>query len=177
MVIDDLHQDHINISRVLDLLEQQLARMKADERPDYFLMSKVVEYIQEYPDTFHHPQEDAIFTVYLESHEKGQDELESLRREHEELSKLTTDLREAVDCMFHGGVVCRDDFVWQVEDYIQRQRAHMDREESEVFPMLEKTLTAADWARVEEIMPNQADPVFGSSLKSQYDTLYRRIFS
>jgi hemerythrin-like domain-containing protein len=176
MVIDDLHQDHVNISRVLDLLEQQRERLEADQRPDYFLMSKVVEYIQEYPEIFHHPQEDAMFSVYLEGHDEARDEVEALSLEHEELAKLTTELRETVDCLFHGGVVCRDDFLSQLEHFIERQRAHMDREEGRIFPIVKRALSAADWERIEGMIPNQADPVFGASLKSQYDTLYRRIF-
>lgn len=176
MVIDDLHQDHINISRVLDILESQVARLEGGERPDYYLMSKIVEYVQEYPDIFHHPREDAMFSVYLEDHEEGRDQIEALRREHGELAAMTVALRETVECLFHGGVVSREEVLEQMKEFIDRQREHLDKEEGEVFPLLKKALTAEQWDRVDTMVPLVADPVFGPNLKSQYDALYRRLF-
>jgi hemerythrin-like domain-containing protein len=176
MVIDDLRQDHINISRVLDVLEQQLARLESGERPDYYLMTKSAEYIQEYPDIFHHPREDAMFAVYLEDHKEGREQIEALQKEHEELRALTVSLRETVECLFHGGVVGRDEVLDQITHFIDRQREHIGKEESEVFPMIKAALTAEQWGRIDAMVPVVADPVFGPNLKSQYESLYRRIF-
>lgn len=176
MVIDELHKDHVNISRILDLLEQQLEVLRREESPDYYLMTKIVEYIQEYPEIVHHPREDAMFSVYLEGHDEGSERIDELMREHRELNEITTALRDTVETVFHGGVVNRESFQAQLADFIGRQRAHVNREEGEVFPLIEARLTAADWQRVESMIPDSGDPVFGPTLQSQYETLYRHIF-
>ena len=67
-IIDQLHLDHINVSKVLNLLTQQYEIMQTDEAPDYILISDILDYFHNYPDYIHHPKENAVFEEYLKGY-------------------------------------------------------------------------------------------------------------
>ncbi len=64
--LEELHQDHLNLAKVLRLLERQLADVRAGEHTDLTVLSGIVDYVELYPDQFHHPSENAIFSAYLD---------------------------------------------------------------------------------------------------------------
>ena len=52
------HAEHVNFARLLNVLEQQLQAFHQDEHPDYALMLDICDYLQNFPDVYHHPRED-----------------------------------------------------------------------------------------------------------------------
>ncbi len=59
-IVESLHQDHINSTKLLDALEQQLAIFGRAEVPDYEMMQGIMGYFLDYPELYHHPTEDLI---------------------------------------------------------------------------------------------------------------------
>ncbi len=55
-IIQQLQKDHLNVARLLDLLETQIGALHDGETPDYLLMLDVMCYMRHYPDLFHHPK-------------------------------------------------------------------------------------------------------------------------
>ena len=59
-VIEVLRQEHRNIEKLLQVLEQELSVFDRGDRPEYEVIVRVFDYFREYPDSCHHPKEDMI---------------------------------------------------------------------------------------------------------------------
>ena len=78
-VIPALRTDHKNFSRLLDLLEGQLDESaEVEGKADYALMQDIMLYMTRYPDRFHHPKEDLVFTRLVERNANARGIVEEL---------------------------------------------------------------------------------------------------
>ncbi len=174
-LIDQLHLDHINFSKVLNLLTQQYELICSEEAPDYVLTAKILDYIHNYPDRIHHPMENAIFKEFLKTNTEIQEKLSELMREHQEITQMTHHLKEIIDGILDGALISKEELIQQLNHYIERQRCHIDTEESHVFPVLQEKLNSIDLQRVTASLSSKDDPLFGESVKQGYEALYRLI--
>ena len=55
------HADHLNFSKLLQLLEVQIERFHAGATPQYELMLDIMYYRTHYCDVVHHPKEDLVY--------------------------------------------------------------------------------------------------------------------
>jgi hypothetical protein len=62
-MLDILHQDHINISRLLDVLRDKLAALRSEETVRFDLLKDALSYLSEVSDTRHHPREDLFMST------------------------------------------------------------------------------------------------------------------
>lgn len=60
-VIGILREEHLNIEKLLLVLERELCVFNRAKRPDYHVVHSIIEYFQDYPDSCHHPKENMIF--------------------------------------------------------------------------------------------------------------------
>jgi len=174
-LIAELHQDHINLSRLLSLLERESMLFQQGYDPDYLLMLDMVEYVESYPDLIHHPREDAIFRVYLERHRFGEDIIRQLIEEHKALVQHSHQLRDMIEQVLQGSVFPRELIESQLFTYIEMQESHLNAEEAHVFELINQTLQPEDWARIEQMIPAASDPLFGGKVQKQYEAIYARI--
>ncbi len=174
-VMAALHRDHIHFSRVLNLLQESLGELRAGEDPDFDLVHDMLDYLSHYADLYHHPKEDVIYHYQLERSSAEAEHIDRLLDEHRALRQITDALRAATDGILGGTVILRQEYADQVAEFLDKQRAHLNLEEAEVFPYLEQTLATSDWAIIEERAPTRADPLFGPDLATQFEGLYRRI--
>lgn len=174
-IIDALHTDHVNFSRLLRLLEQQAEVLKAGDLPDFEIMFDTVDYLQNYADLYHHPREDLIFRYFLERSDVMRDELHELTSQHRALWEQTNRLRQAIDGILHGEIVARAAFIDRIMDYVDRQQAHLNAEEGHILPFLRESLGDEDWECLSRSLPFRSDPLFGPSVDQQYGALYDRI--
>ncbi|HUL10570.1 MAG TPA: hemerythrin domain-containing protein [Methylococcaceae bacterium] len=176
-LISELHQDHINLSRLLDLLERESMLFRRGEDPDYFLMLDMVEYVESYPDLIHHPREDAIFRVYLERHHEGEDVIQQLTDEHKALVAHSHRLRDMLEEVLQGSVLSREIIETQLFTYIEMQRSHLNAEEAQVFELMDEALEPEDWARIKQMIPATDDPLFGGQVQKRYEAIYAQILA
>lgn len=174
-IVQDLHSDHVNFSRVLPLLARETAKLGSEEDPDFLLMLDIMDYFDNYADLVHHAGEDIVFDYYRDRHHDLDAELDALIRQHKELKALTRSLYQALDDINSQGIVSKDRLREQLESYLQIQNEHMDVEERAVYPRLAETLIPADLARIESRLPIRRDPLFGHAVQDEYGNLYRRI--
>ena len=55
-----LRQEHANMTMLLDILEQQIARLRQGEVADFKTVKGILDYFLTYPDLVHHPKEDLL---------------------------------------------------------------------------------------------------------------------
>jgi hemerythrin-like domain-containing protein len=174
-LLEELHQDHVHMARLLGLLSAQLDLIHDAGSPDYELMLNIVEYNEEYPDRIHHPKEDVIYRAYLEKSDEDRDIIEALLEEHVRLIQETCDFHQTLTLVMQGAVMSRDEIEREARTYIQHQREHLNTEEVRVFPLIDRTLDQADWRRITKQAKKARDPLFGSQVSERYRALYEFI--
>ena len=65
-IMQTLRQDHRNMLQLLQMLEQQIGQVVANDSPDFALIDEVMSYCLTYPDQFHHPKEDIIYRALID---------------------------------------------------------------------------------------------------------------
>jgi len=174
-IMKALHEDHVNFSKLLSLLRRKLAMMRAGERPDFSIMLDAVDYLANYGNLYHHPKEDLIYQYHLNRSSEGRETIAELMQQHNNLKTVTDQLRLIIDGVLHEAVMSKDKFMNQLVEFIEQQTRHLNAEESSIFPMLERTLTAQDWENIEGMLPSLIDPLFGGKAASPYEALFQRI--
>lgn len=174
--MEELHQDHINLTRVFNILEQLSEILSTNGDPDLFLMIDIFDYVQHYPDLVHHPKEDKIYDVLMNRSIEGAKYLVQLSKEHQYLPTLSNELYKIMDSAANSTLfVSREELQSKIEFFLRIERKHMDLEEKIVFPMINKTLTDEDWDSIEVAILDKNDPLFGDSLEACYKNLFESI--
>lgn len=173
----ELHQDHINLSRLLNLLERELLVFRRKDTPDIPLLLDIVDYMQSYPDLIHNPQEDVIFRVHLERSREGEETLLKLMDEHQTLVRESHELRNLLEQFAQGSIAPRHTLEEALAGYLTAQRAHVDTEEEGVFALLDRVLHAEDWEQVMQSIPSSADPLFGEQVHQRYRSIFNQIIA
>jgi len=60
-LLEDLREDHRNMTTMLDLLGRQVDHIRDGDRPDYELIHDIMRYMTVYSDAVHHPKEDLLY--------------------------------------------------------------------------------------------------------------------
>ncbi|WP_432695795.1 hemerythrin domain-containing protein [Marinobacterium sp. YM272] len=175
-IMAELHQEHVNLKRLLDMLSRKIEKFRGGTHPNFQLMDDVVEYVGNYADTYHHPREDKMFEFF-----KGRDtDVDKLmldcEKDHVDLKQLSTHLSEAIEGVLHdAAVVPMDQLIDQLDQFVGREKEHLNYEESKVFPALEKLASDKDWKALDEELPAPSDPLFGSKQSDEYRDLYEAL--
>lgn len=174
-----LNEDHRRLARVLKAFELEYQALGSDAGPDYELLRDILDYVQSFPDTIHHPTEDALFDFLVEhaSLSAGEEAvIADNRAQHIALIEATRVLVEMIDKMFGGGDVDIAHLKLTMSKYLAEQRRHMEFENSNLFPLAEKRLSDADWKAIEHQLSQARDPLF-EAYDEQYEALRRHIES
>ncbi len=169
-MLNELHQEHLNIAKLLDLLRQQLFAIRAEKPVRYRLLKDILGYLSEVADQYHHPQEDLIYDYYPKFRCTDDQVSSRLKAEHERVVSTGQELTAMVDMILMDAVIPLDQLTAKLEAFIVLQQCHMDYEESEVFPLLRTKLTEDDWRHLEQNWRSKKaeDPLFGRVVAERY---------
>lgn len=123
-IIEQLHQDHLNLSRLLDVMEIKIQKLKAGEMPNYQLLCDLVEYIGQYADKFHHPREDQLYHHFAGQDEILDQQMQACEIQHADLRMLSKEVAEKVHAIMHDAVTPMQAFIERLETFVQRERAY-----------------------------------------------------
>ncbi|WP_417585199.1 hemerythrin domain-containing protein [Nitrincola sp.] len=174
-LIAQLHQDHINLSRLLELMELKIQKLKAGDAPNFMLLSELVDYIGNYADQYHHPREDHMYHYFAGQSSALDEHLQQCEAEHADLKQASKTVNETVDAVMHDAVIPMSDFIDQLEAFVLRERDHLDYEETVIFPGIEKIAKTSDWEVLEQKLPEPEDPLFGEKQGENYRELYKAL--
>ncbi len=176
-ILDAIHEDHTNMTKMLDALERQLAVFDAGETPDYDIVRGVVDYCLDYPDLYHHPKEDLVFERLKVRDPAAAAEIGDLPGEHEVLAALTRRLRDAVEAVLNDLEVPRGPFDETLREFLDAYRRHMALEESAFLPAARRALSAAELAEIDARPAPREDPLFGASGEERFAALRQDILN
>ncbi|KRT54957.1 Hemerythrin-like domain [endosymbiont of Ridgeia piscesae] len=160
-LLERLLQDHRNLTRLLDLLEHKLDALSDGQDSNFDLEIELLDYIEHYADSVHHPTEDVIFRVARGKAGKLRSVLDRLSEQHGELVAFTHRFRETLEGVIQGEVVTREELVIRGREYVALQHQHIDLEERVAFPGLEACMNDEDWQRAAARALIPDDPLFG----------------
>jgi hemerythrin-like domain-containing protein len=175
-LIRELKSDHRQIASVLSLFSEQLDAIESGDLVDPTVIYEVMDYMVSWPDRFHHPREDLLFAHVADLDAGAAPECRELQHEHADMASRGQALL-AVVREWRRGTAPGNDVIRLGRDYIAHYHQHMTREERELFPLIELTLSDSDWRDLgaDEAMQTLPDPVFGRRVQREFRTMARKL--
>jgi len=171
--------EHRSLAAVIHGMEY-LVRQAREQRmaPSFQLLHAMLHYIKAFPETLHHPKEDAyLFRKLRERTSEFDATLDELQRQHEEGHELVAELErsllayEAVPERGHSR------FAAAVERFATSQMEHMALESKVIIPAARKHLTDEDWVEIGAAFAGNADPRFSVDNDEEFRQLFARIIN
>jgi len=172
-VISALHRDHVNITKLLELIESEILAIEVGKTPDRLLMRDIMRYVAQYSDRFHHPKEDLIFAQLLKHDAEARAEVEEIIKEHVSIGLAGREFAGLLRASGVDSVDARERLGIAGFAYIQALRKHMSREERMLFPLAREVLTKKEWRVIDEAVNAIDDPLFDEMTADDYQRLYR----
>lgn len=172
--IDIIHRDHVNIARVLEVLEESIS--EAGGKPDFELLERIVYYMRVFPDRFHHPKEEKFLFPALRTKDPSAGPvLDELAHQHAEGERLLDVLAERVHAAEAGPPERMAELRQAVDTYVAFQRSHMSTEETEILPRAREHLADSEWRDINRAFAADHDPLFGDNLETGFRALLAKI--
>lgn len=171
-IIDTLYSEHRYINSLLDHLEQEALKLKAGKIPDYQLLLDSIDYLSHFPDQYHHPREELLFSML--KHEKElAEKVERLQREHVAVHFHNNRLFAGLTAIVDGAPADRPALLRDLRRYINGYREHMAYESREIFPRAKGSLSQAQLKKLSDKTRYIDDPLFGDQIHRRYNRLGR----
>jgi branched-chain amino acid transport system ATP-binding protein len=176
--LDIIQAEHRGMWRVASALDALGATLNQPQQTQASAASiaSLLDYIDSYVDTVHHPKEDAfLFKVLRERDASAAADIDRLEREHRDgpgyRDALRTQARE-VAAGRHSDAV---PLAAALAAFTEHFRAHMRLEETTVLPAARKALTAQDWEAIDAAFLDNDDPLFGARTRAGFEALKAQI--
>jgi len=138
----------------------------------------MLHYIKAFPETLHHPKEDAYLFFKLRARTGAFDAiLDELERHHVDSHVLIDELELSIrawEADPSGGLAR---FAFAVERFATAQMAHMALESTLVIPAARKLLSDEDWAEIGAAFAGNGDPRFSADNDEEFRQLFARIMN
>lgn len=174
-VIETLRTDHVNMARLLHLVEAEIDAFQAGKVPDYALLGDILDYMLNYPDLYHHPIENAIYRRLRKRAPSEADAVQAIEDEHDKIAGMTRRFAAAVRNVVVESQVPRDAFVALGDQFLSLMRKHMTAEETRFFPLAIEFITPRDWSEIEKQFARHDDPLFRGAIAEPYRALHARL--
>ena len=165
------HAEHANFSRLLNVLDEQVAEFHDGEGPVFGLMLDIVSYLREFADRVHHPREDAAFMRLVIRDPTMRLPINRLLQEHRAIAFAGDEFVARLNEVIVGNVMMRASVEAAAALYLTYYRHHLATEERAILPRAASLLTPQDWSLVGSAVASVEDPLFGDALAAQYREL------
>ncbi|USD65733.1 hemerythrin domain-containing protein [Vibrio sp. SCSIO 43136] len=175
MMLERIRREHGYMMRLLAILRKKLNALKNEEPINYSLVKEVVDYLCNHSERTHHPKEDILYLYYLEKYPDAA-EVANLEADHGDLANLTHEFLDTIEMILQDAVVPQDIFIQKLEEFIAKQKQHLELEEQQILPKIADVFTTEDWQYVESKWhAEEDDPLFGDTIADRYKQLAERV--
>ena len=175
-VIRDEHRSMAAIVHGFEFLVRQ-ARDHATP-PSFPLLHAMLYYMKVFPESLHHPKENAYLFRKLRTRTHEFDAtLDELQRQHVEGQQILEDLERSIaayEADPEGGL---GQFAATVERFATSQIEHMMLETKVIIPAARAHLTEEDWAEIAVAFAGNGDPRFSVDNDEEFRQLFARIMN
>ncbi len=179
-----LQSEHRALSAVLRSIELLLGESRRHGRaPEFDALRAMLFYIDEFPEKLHHPKESLLLFPKLRGRSAAVDRvLARLDRDHEHGGHLIQELQHLLlkfeimgGASDHGSH--RTNFEDSVHRYVDFYLAHMRVEDSEILPLARASLSAEDWADLDEAFTANRDPLAGCEPDPEHHPMFETLLA
>jgi hemerythrin-like domain-containing protein len=172
-----LFADHHNFLRLLHCLGEEVTYYEANQpwRANLPVILDIFDYVQFYPEQYHHPLEDELFNLLLRKGIGDAQQLWAMKSDHKELEALTHRASSLFDMVARDNVVPVDQLVTVTRAFLVRQLDHINRENRLIYPLLSANISDAEWDQLVASIAQRKDPLFGKGIIAEYRDLYNAI--
>lgn len=170
-----LRLEHGNLSKLLGLIEDQVAAADAGRPMDEELLHLSSEYFSDYPDRCHHPKEDLVYKLLCRRAPDSCADLRDLIADHRRLHELTEAFAEAVHRVRAEPQAAEPTPREVIREFTMHYRQHMRDEEERFFRLAEERLSEDDWYTIDFAIFEEDDPLFGLAAEGRFSALSERI--
>jgi hemerythrin-like domain-containing protein len=130
-----LSDEHKNIMKVIETLEQRCQDVVAGKEPDWRFFSSAVDFIKNYADKFHHAkEEDILFKEFCKSPEVHCNPVEQMLHEHNQGREYVRGIEQGIR------EKNKQMLVKNSRGYAQLLREHIFKEDNILYPMADEAL-------------------------------------
>jgi nucleotide-binding universal stress UspA family protein/hemerythrin-like domain-containing protein len=171
--------EHRSMAAVIRGLERIVANVREQREPPSFpLLRAMVHFIKAFPETLHHPKEDAYLFPRIRLRTKEFDDaLAELEQQHVDGHAIVDELERALAAYEADPAGGFEAFAAAVERYATTQWLHMNLEGKVILPAAQKHLTAKDWAEIGDAFADNGDPRFSVENDDEFRQLFARILN
>ncbi len=174
-IIQAEHRGMWRLASALDALGATLTQPKRAQASAASIAS-LLDYIDSYVDTVHHPKEDAfLFKVLRERDANAAADIDLLEREHRDGPRYRDELRTLARDVAAGHHADASSLAGALASFTEHLRAHMRLEETTVLPAARKALKPEDWQAIDAAFLDSDDPLFGTRVRAEFETLKAQI--
>ena len=171
-----IRSEHFEIKLILTCLNRLSEALKKELwTPDFDLMFSILDYIESFPETFHHPkEEDFLFAAIRRRSPEAGPLLDQLCDEHAEGVGLMNELRMSLVAYKDASSACG----WYCDTarrYVKHERRHIEREERTLMPLSLPLLDAEDWLQIDAAFVQNDHPLLGPARQEFFDKLFADI--
>ena len=170
-LMTELREDHRNMAIVLDLLDEVIEHIRAEDDTDLELLGEIMHYMTVYPDAVHHPKEDLVYEQLQHNRPDLAEGLDDVPSDHTEIAELGVRLRNDIDSIESGTAVRRQQLIDDASNYVQRLRNHMQWEETDLFKRIDRMIESRKHPIDISHLQAVDDPVFGKSAAAGFNRL------
>ena len=178
-IMQHLNDDHRHMAKVLHCLKHRLNQPSSasNSASDLWLFLAALDYIQVYPERWHHPAEDLIFKRLKMRNPDFASQVAIIEEEHEHMESMTNAMLELCNAFMEDNEQAIKSMRLIMLCFLDLQQKHMQRENEHLYPFIEQHLSAEDWLEIESAIPKIDDPVFGEAVKHNYEKMYEEIIA
>ena len=172
-----IRDEHAAVAAVLRSLLMMIERGPGDAPEQFFdVLRAMLFYIDEFPERLHHPKEsDLLFPRLARAAPELMPVIQRLELDHMSGEGKVRELQHLLLAWELIGESRRDAFSDEALVYVAFYLTHMQTEETQLLPVAEKALSAADWAELDAAFERDRDPLSGGLRDPCYDRLFTRI--
>ena len=171
-----LRLEHLNMGKLLTLVERECERMVTEGDPDHELLQLTMEYFLGFPDRCHHPKEDLIYRALHRRDRQAAEAVGRLLEDHDALAKRVRSVAGLTEKASRlGSRVPLEQLASALRGFVELYRSHLGAEEKGFFPAALSTLTDDDWAAIDFGTFDHHDPLFDDVVEGGFRELRKRI--
>lgn len=179
-IVQSIRRDHRNMEQLLSILEQELAIFRRGERPDFDILSGIVEYFRFHPDRCHRPKEALVLATLKEAALKEQvpDRTSALLDDEAEGRQAQASLETftgLIEDVINEQEVSREAVVAAAKDFAAHVKRLIRFAEGELLPTALQSLTSQAWAALDEKLANRNDPIVDPVMEARFGELAERL--
>jgi hemerythrin-like domain-containing protein len=171
-----IRSEHFEINIVLTCLDNLVNALERKTwKPDFDLLFLILDFIESFPATFHHPkEEDYLFKAVRRRSPEAGPVLDQLCDEHVQGLDLIDGLKASLEAYLESPAA-RDWFRDSALGYVDHERQHMLKEEREILPLALQVLSRDDWREIDAAFERNDHPLFGPTRQESFDKLFSLI--